>query len=99
MTKKMKAARWYSKKDVRVEEIDVPEIKTGEVLIEVDWCGICGSDLHEYITGPIFIPGESEHPITKEKAPVVLGHEFAGTVKEVAADVNKFKVGDKVGSC
>ncbi|TDP26721.1 (R,R)-butanediol dehydrogenase/meso-butanediol dehydrogenase/diacetyl reductase [Halanaerobium congolense] len=96
MKKTMKAARWYSKKDIRVEEIAIPEVKKGEVLIEVDWCGICGSDLHEYLTGPIFIPEDSEHPITNEKAPVVLGHEFAGTIKEIADGVDKFKIGDKV---
>lgn len=96
MKKTMKAARWYSEKDIRVEEIEVPEVTAGEVMIEVDWCGICGSDLHEYITGPIFIPEGNEHPITKDKAPVVLGHEFAGTVKEIADDVENFEIGDKV---
>ena len=47
----MKAARFYSKGDIRVEDIDQPKLKDGEVLVEIDWCGICGSDLHEYIMG------------------------------------------------
>ena len=53
----MKAAIWHGRKDVRVE--NVPEPPTpgpGEVKIKVHRCGICGSDLHEYDAGPIFIP-------------------------------------------
>ena len=96
MSKTMKAARWYAPKDVRVEEVAVPEVEAGEVKIKVEWCGICGSDLHEYLAGPIFIPEGAEHPITKEKAPVILGHEFAGEVVELAEDVEHLEVGDKV---
>ena len=47
----MKAARFYGKGDVKVEDTDEPISKDGEVLIEITWCGICGSDLHEYIIG------------------------------------------------
>ena len=93
----MKAAVWYGKKDVRV--MDVPEPKLpGEnfVKIKVEWCGICGSDLHEYLAGPIFIPTTTPHPLTGGTAPITLGHEFSGTIVEVGSDVKKFKVGDKV---
>jgi len=44
----MKAARYYGKKDVRVEEIDPPVPKDNQVLVKVAWCGICGSDLKNY---------------------------------------------------
>lgn len=47
----MKAARFYGNRDIRVEEIDVPQIRDGQVLVEIEWCGICGSDLHEYLVG------------------------------------------------
>jgi threonine dehydrogenase-like Zn-dependent dehydrogenase len=47
----MKAAQFYGKGDLRVVDVDEPKVKDGEVLIEIDWCGICGSDLHEYIMG------------------------------------------------
>ncbi|MBP1926224.1 threonine dehydrogenase-like Zn-dependent dehydrogenase [Sedimentibacter acidaminivorans] len=43
----MKAALWYGKNDVRVEDIAEPMVKAGSVKIKVKWCGICGSDLHE----------------------------------------------------
>lgn len=47
----MKAARYHGQRDLRVEEIDPPQIKAGQVLVEIEWCGICGSDLHEYLVG------------------------------------------------
>lgn len=47
----MKAARFYKAHDIRVENISPPEPKQGEILVEIEWCGICGSDLHEYLLG------------------------------------------------
>jgi len=92
----MKAAKWYGKKDIRVEEIANPAApKPGEVQVKVAWCGICGSDLHEYLAGPIFIPVEP-HPLTGAKAPLVLGHEFSGEVVAVGEGVETVKVGDIV---
>jgi len=69
----MKALKWYGKKDLRVMEVDEPKPRKDEVKIKVEWCGICGSDLHEYEAGPIFIPTEP-HPITGDQAPLTLGH-------------------------
>ncbi|WP_032122608.1 2,3-butanediol dehydrogenase [Clostridium amazonitimonense] len=92
----MKAALWYDRKDVRVENIQEPAVKPGTVKIKVKWCGICGSDLHEYLGGPIFIPTTTPHAISGEKAPVVLGHEFSGDVVEIGEGVTNFKVGDRV---
>lgn len=92
----MKAAKWYAKKDIRVENVPEPAApKAGEVKIKVAWCGICGSDLHEYVAGPIFIPTEN-HPLTGAKAPLILGHEFTGTVVAVGPGVSNVKVGDLV---
>lgn len=92
----MKAVLWYEKKDVRVEEIEEPKIIKGSVKIKVKWCGICGSDLHEYLGGPIFIPVGQPHPLSGTTAPVVLGHEFSGEIVEVGERVTKFKIGDRV---
>ena len=48
----MKAARLYARRDIRLEhDIPVPTVKPGQVLIDIEWCGICGSDLHEYLVG------------------------------------------------
>lgn len=92
----MKAALWYKAKDVRVEDIPEPIVKDDGVKVKVKWCGICGSDLHEYTMGPIFIPVNAPHPITGEVAPVVMGHEFSGEVVEVGKDVTNVKPGDRV---
>ncbi|MBE8528036.1 alcohol dehydrogenase catalytic domain-containing protein, partial [Amycolatopsis sp. H6(2020)] len=73
----MRAARYYDNHDIRIEEIDAPTPAAGEVLIDVAWCGICGTDLHEYLDGPIFVPPHGHpHPISGESAPVTLGHEM-----------------------
>ena len=44
----MKAARFYDRNDIRIEDIPAPKVAPGEVLVKVAWCGICGTDLHEY---------------------------------------------------
>ena len=92
----MKAALWYGKNDVRVEEIEEPKVVKGSVKIKVEWCGICGSDLHEYLGGPIFIPVGQPHPLSGNTAPVVLGHEFSGEIVEIGEGATKFSVGDRV---
>ena len=67
----MKAARFHAREDVRIDDIPEPETTDGTVKIKVDWCGICGTDLHEYLEGPIFTPvAGSPHPLTGEVAPV-----------------------------
>ncbi len=93
----MKAAVWYGKKDVRVEDVaEPPAPGPGEVKIKVRQTGICGSDLHEYDAGPIFIPTEEPHPLTGKKAPLILGHEFSGDVVKIGEGVKNVKVGDRV---
>lgn len=92
----MKAALWYKNHDVRVEDVKEPQVTDSTVKIKVKWCGICGSDLHEYLMGPIFIPVDKPHPITGEVAPVIMGHEFSGEVVDIGKDVTNVKVGDRV---
>lgn len=92
----MKAARWYQARDIRVEEIEEPVVSAGQVKIKVAWTGICGSDLHEYVAGPIFIPIDDPHPLSHDRAPIVLGHEFSGEVVEVGSDVTRCRPGDRV---
>ncbi|MGE7023310.1 2,3-butanediol dehydrogenase [Solibacillus cecembensis] len=92
----MKAARWYKPKDIRVETVEEPVISQGKVKIKVQWTGICGSDLHEYAAGPIFIPVDQPHYLSKDIAPIIMGHEFSGEVVEVGEGVTKVKVGDAV---
>ncbi|MEJ8545632.1 2,3-butanediol dehydrogenase [Brevibacillus borstelensis] len=92
----MKALRWHGVKDLRLETIAEPQALKGKVKIRVEWCGICGSDLHEYVAGPIFIPEGTPHPLTNEKAPIVMGHEFSGQVVEIGEGVTSVRVGDRV---
>jgi L-iditol 2-dehydrogenase len=78
----MKAAVYYSQKDIRIEEIPTPKIGRGEVLVEMKACGICGSDLMDWYL--------------KNRAPLVLGHEPSGVIVEKGRDVKNFDVGDRV---
>ncbi|RMF93788.1 MAG: alcohol dehydrogenase [Candidatus Schekmanbacteria bacterium] len=78
----MKAAVYYNNKDIRIEEMSVPKIGAGELLVKIIASGICGSDVMEWYR--------------IKKAPLVLGHEIAGEVVEVGEGVEKFKKGDRV---
>lgn len=93
----MKAARFHGREDIRIDDVPEPETRPGTVKVAVDWCGICGTDLHEYLEGPIFAPAVgAPHPLTGEEIPIVLGHEFAGTVAQVGSGVEGIAVGDPV---
>ncbi|KAF1344025.1 chaperonin 10-like protein [Delphinella strobiligena] len=92
----MRAARYYGKEDIRIEEIPkVSECGPGQIRIEPAFVGICGTDLHEYIAGPNFSP-LTPHPVTGESIPIGVGHEFSGTISEVGPGSSQFKVGQKV---
>jgi L-iditol 2-dehydrogenase len=79
----MRAAVYRGVNDVRVETIPVPEIGTGEVLVKIHTCGICGTDLKKIHTG-------------SHDAPRVFGHEMAGTIVRVGEGVRDYAVGDRV---
>ena len=92
----MLAARFYDQKDIRLEDVPVPRVKApDDVLVQVAWCGICGTDLHEYVVGPIVTPVRP-HPLTGATLPQTLGHEFSARVVEVGSDVVGVHVGDRV---
>ena len=79
----MKANLYYGKKDIRYEEMEIPEITSEEILIKMEACGLCGTDIQKILEGTA-------------KAPVVLGHEVVGKVIKTGKNVNKFSVGDRV---
>lgn len=91
----MKALRWHARQDVRLDEVSEPTATPGEVVVRIAACGICGSDLHEYLHGPLYIP-KTPHPLTGVAPPVTLGHEFSGRVVEVGAGVSALRTGDRV---
>ncbi len=79
--------------DLRVVEMDAQalgdsELKSGQVVVQVGYGGICGSDLHYFHQGGF--------GTVRIKRPMILGHEVAGTVTEIGAEVTRVKVGDKV---
>ncbi len=78
----MRVAIYYNNKDIRIEEKPIPSIGPGEILMRVEACGICGSDTLEWYR--------------VKKAPLVLGHEVAGTVEDVGEGVKNFKKGDRI---
>jgi NADPH:quinone reductase-like Zn-dependent oxidoreductase len=57
-----------------------------ELLVRPRLCGICGTDLHEYLAGPIVTPAQP-HPLTGATNPQILGHEFSAEVLEVGGEV------------
>lgn len=92
----MRAAVYHGVEDVRIEDVPEPELGPTDVSVAVDACGICGSDLHEYRSGPIFIPEGRPHPLTGTSLPIVMGHEFGGEIVERGPEVTDVEVGDAV---
>ncbi len=84
----MKAAVLHKARDLRLEEVPIPEYGPDDVLVKIGAVGICGSDVHYWRTGAI-----GDFVVTE---PMILGHEVAGTVAEVGAKVTSLKVGDRV---
>jgi (R,R)-butanediol dehydrogenase/meso-butanediol dehydrogenase/diacetyl reductase len=92
----LQALRFHAARDLRVEDVPEPtEPDEGEVVVKVVTCGICGTDLHEFVAGPIVTPTEP-HPLTGALNPQILGHEFAGDVVAVGAGVTRVAEGDRV---
>lgn len=83
----MKAARFYEKHVLKVEDVPVKEVAPNEVKIKVHFCGICGTDVHIF---------EGDKGSAAVNPPVILGHELSGDVVEVGHEVEKFKAGDQV---
>ncbi|MFC1825470.1 alcohol dehydrogenase catalytic domain-containing protein [Thermodesulfobacteriota bacterium] len=80
----MRGLMYYSNEDLRLQEMPIPEIGPGEILLRVMASGICGSDVMEWYR--------------RDKVPLVLGHEVAGDVVKVGAEVDKFKEDDRVAA-
>ncbi len=78
----MRVAMWYNNRDVRTEEMPVPQIGPGELLVRVEASGICGSDVMEWYR--------------LDRAPLVLGHEIGGQIVAVGDGVEHYQEGNRV---
>ena len=78
----MRSAIYYSNTDIRIEEMPMPKIGEGELLVRVEACGICGSDCMEWYRAG--------------RTPLILGHEIGGVIEDAGAGVTKYKKGDRV---
>lgn len=96
----MNAVRFHGQRDIRVDQVPRPfdgAIKPGWVRLAPKFCGICGTDLHEYLGGANLIPQPGHpHPLTGEEFPLTIGHEFSGVVTAVGEGVTHVKTGDHV---
>src|SRR6202140_4767175 len=79
----MLAAVYRGINDVRMESVPVPKIGSGEILIRVHSCGVCGTDLKKISTG-------------SHSAPRIFGHETSGIVAAVGEGVDNYRLGDRV---
>lgn len=92
----MRAAVFHGDHDIRIEDVAAPAGPgEGEVLLRPYWCGICGTDLHEYAMGPIVIPAHP-HRLNGSQLPQILGHEFSAEIVEVGKGVTSVTVGQRV---
>src|SRR5437588_4338169 len=84
----MRAAVLHAAKDLRIEEVAAPPLGLGDVEVRIEAGGICGSDLHYYFDGGF--------GTVRLKEPMILGHEIAGTIARVGADVSSITTGQRV---
>ena len=92
----MRALRFHAARDLRIEDVAEPGPPgPTQVTVAPRWCGICGTDLHEYTSGPIVTPSEP-HALTGATLPQILGHEFSAEVVAIGSAVNRVEVGDRI---
>ncbi len=79
----MKASVYYSKNDIRYEDVPEPAIGDGDILVKMHSCGLCGTDIHK-----------AQHQAVQ--GPAILGHEVAGEVVKAGKNVTRYRVGERV---
>lgn len=84
----MRAVVIHAEKDLRVEAVETPDLKPNEVRVRLEAGGICGSDLHYYLHGGF--------GTVRLREPMILGHEIAGMVEAIGAEVSRVRPGDRV---
>lgn len=97
----MDAVYLHGPRDLRIDDVDPRPVSAGTVAVDIEYTGICGSDLHEYAVGPVPIRAEAtEHSIPESEwgdlLPKPMGHEISGTVSNVGDGVDTVTDGDRV---
>lgn len=98
LPRKMTAVVAYAPGDYRIEQVDVPRAGPDDIVIEVEACGICASDIKTFGGAPSFW-GDNKGQARYVKAPMIPGHEFIGRAVEIGANVaaaGRYKVGDRL---
>jgi (R,R)-butanediol dehydrogenase/meso-butanediol dehydrogenase/diacetyl reductase len=95
----MRGAVLHARHDLRIEDVAVPGPGPGELLLRTEIVGVCGTDAAEWANGPRLFPLETRHPVSGHLGPMVIGHEFSGTVIEVGEGVDGAWIGRLVASC
>lgn len=83
----MKSIQFYGPKDIRLEQVPLPQPRYGEVVVKIMSALTCGTDVKTYRRG---------HPLLIKKIPSGFGHEFSGIIETIAQGVKDFKIGDRV---
>jgi len=86
----MQAAVYYGPRDIRVEDVPLPDLAEDELLVRIKACGICGSDLHMYRLEMFEALGRWV------ESGRIMGHELSGEVVAVGPKVRGFRVGDRI---
>lgn len=92
----MLALRYHGNKDIRLEDIPVPEPGSGEVRVRITHTGICATDIEEWQFGPLWVQHGSPNALTGRQTPLTLGHEITGHIESVGSDVLGIRVGQRV---
>lgn len=98
----MRTLRWHGTRDLRLDDIERPTPASDQALIRVERVGLCGTDLEEYLHGPVDIPASAPHPRSGAIAPMTIGHEIVGIVAECPSRpelVGKRVIPDVVEGC
>lgn len=96
MSQSMNAVMCHAPLDYRLEDVYIPHAEPGEIVIEVNACGVCASDIKCFTGAPLFWGDETRQPYVE--TPVIAGHEFIGEVVELGhgtAEKTGLKIGDR----
>lgn len=95
----MRAAVLHGAEDLRIQSVpDARPPRKGELRLRVTACGLCGTDLHEFLHAPVLTPLNNRHPASGHRGAVTIGHEFIGVVDSVGVGEQRFATGDRVAA-